>query len=208
MSQSCGSRFRASRGPGRGRGVSQARAVGDRGPSFETPPSPSHCPCSGQDGVLGLTSLAWECRPPHQGARPPVTALQPRAPAGVGGEGDWPARPLGCGARWGGGSLRWSLTTCPEGLPVMGLLAGPRGEQPHGPGPPPTWLSGVSCGSPLAVADRTPGMQGRGSARLTVPWYMCPRAARPWGVTLPPAQPREVRTRDGRVQAEKPSRRL
>lgn len=102
MSQSCGSRFRASRGPGRGRGVSQARAVGDRGPSFETPPSPSHCPCSGQHGVLGLTSLAWECRPPHQGARPPVTALQPRAPAGVGGEGDWPARPLGCGARGGG----------------------------------------------------------------------------------------------------------
>lgn len=184
MSQSCGSRFRASRGPGRGRGVSQARAVGDRGPSFETPPSPSHCPCSGQDGVLGLTSLAWECRPPHQGARPPVTALQPRAPAGVGGEGDWPARPLGCGAR--GGSLHWSLTTCPEGLPVMGLLAGPRGEQPHGPGPPPTWLSGVSCGSPLAVADRTPGMQGRGSARLTGTMVHVPQGGPPLGCHAAP----------------------
>lgn len=184
MSQSCGSRFRASRGPGRGRGVSQARAVGDRGPSFETPPSPSHCPCSGQDGVLGLTSLAWECRPPHQGARPPVTALQPRAPAGVGGEGDWPARPLGCGAR--GGSLHWSLTTCPEGLPVMGLLAGLRGEQPHGPGPPPTWLSGVSCGSPLAVADRTPGMQGRGSARLTGTMVHVPQGGPPLGCHAAP----------------------
>lgn len=184
MSQSCGSRFRASRGPGRGRGVSQARAVGDRGPSFETPPSPSHCPCSGLDGVLGLTSLAWECRPPHQGARPPVTALQPRAPAGVGGEGDWPARPLGCGAR--GGSLHWSLTTCPEGLPVMGLLAGPRGKQPHGPGPPPTWLSGVSCGSPLAVADRTPGMQGRGSARLTGTMVHVPQGGPPLGCHAAP----------------------
>lgn len=88
---------------------------------------------------------------------------------------------------WGtGGSLHWSLTTCPEGLPVMGLLAGPRGKQPHGPGPPPTWLSGVSCGSPLAVADRTPGMQGRGSARLTGTMVHVPQGGPPLGCHAAP----------------------
>lgn len=68
----------------------------------------------------------------------------------------------------------------------MGLLAGPRGEQPHGPGPPPTWLSGVSCGSPLAVADRTPGMQGRGSARLTGTMVHVPQGGPPLGCHAAP----------------------
>lgn len=59
------------------------------------------------------------------------------------GRGDWPA--------WRGGPST-GLTTCPEGLPMMGSLAGSRGEQSS----PITRLSGVSCGCPLA--DRTPGL--------------------------------------------------
>lgn len=51
-------------------------------------------------------------------------------------------------------------------------------------------------------------MQGRGSARLTGTMVHVPQGGPLLGCHAAPARPREVRTRDGRVQAEKPSRRL